>query len=284
MQAKLAEAAELYERLLSAYPGNGDSWEKLGSCYERMGEFGKAAHAYEQALNLAVGSRAYIENQIAEMWGRTGERRKALEWLNNANADSCERRSGILSDPAFSIWKSDPEFVAVSGQSKLLNLNRDQRWQFDLDFLLAETRRLHYRYRWDSLPTSVTALSTALRADILRLSDDQIVVRIRRILARLGDGHSVAYFFGGDHGLKRLPLNLYFFSDGLYVMHTPPEHKDLVGCRVLKIGDLDPETIVQRLAPYISSDNEIQSRAVGVYFITTPEFLREIGAAREWIA
>jgi tetratricopeptide (TPR) repeat protein len=34
---KLTEASELYERLLSAYPGNGDSWEKLGSCYERLG-------------------------------------------------------------------------------------------------------------------------------------------------------------------------------------------------------------------------------------------------------
>ena len=278
---KLSEAAELYERLLAAYPGNGDSWEKLGSCYERMGEFANAANAYEQALNLAASSRAYIENQIAEMWGRAGERGKAVEWLKKANADSFERRSGILSDPAFSIWKNDPEFVAVAGQAKPPNLNRDRQWQFDLDFLLAEIRRLHYRYRWDSLPASITTLSDALRADISRLSDDQIVVRIQRILAQLGDGHSVVYFFGGDHGLKRLPVNLYFFSDGLFVMHAPAEHSDLVGRRVLKIGDLGAETIVRRLAPYVTRDNEVQSRAMGVYFMTTPEFLREIGAVKD---
>jgi len=278
---KLADAAKLYERLLSAYPGNGDSWQKVGSCYERMGEFTKAANAYEQALNLAVGSRAYIEKQVAEMWGRAGNREKALEWLRKANADSFESRSGILSDPAFAAWKSDPEFIAVSGQTRPPNLNRDQRWDFDLDFLLAEVHRLHYRYRWDSLPATITTLSTALRADIPHLSDDQIVVRIQRILAQLGDGHSVVYFFGGDHGLKRIPLNLYFFSDGLYVMHATGEHRDLVGSRVLKIGDLDPEIIVHKLAPYISRDNEIQSRAMGVYFITTPEFLREIGAVKD---
>ena len=278
---KLAEAAELYERLLSAYPGNGDSWEKLGSCYERLGRFPNAATAYQHALNLAVGSRAYIENQIAEMWGRAGERAKALEWIKKANADAFERRSGILSDQAFSNWKNDPEFINVGGQTKPLNLNRDDRWRFDLDFLQSEIRRLHYRYRWDSLPTSITTMFSALRADISGLSDEQIVVRIQRILAQLGDGHSVVYFFGGDHGLKRLPLNLYFFSDGLYVMHASPEYKDLVGYRVVKIGDLDPETIVQRLAPYVTRDNEIQSRAMGVYFITTPEFLREIGAVRD---
>lgn len=275
---KLTEASELYERLLSAYPGNGDSWEKLGSCYERLGQFSSAARAYEHALNLAAGSRAYIENQIAEMWGRAGERQKALEWLRKANADAFERRSGILSDPAFSNWKNDPEFIAVAGWTEPPNLNRDQQWQFDLDFLLSEIRRLHYRYRWDPLPTRITTLSNALRVDIPRLSDDQIVVRIQQVLAQLGDGHSVVYFFGGDHGLKRLPVNLYFFSDGLYVIHASAEHKDLVGYRVVKIGDLDPETIVQRLAPYVTRDNEIQIRAMGVYFLTTPEFLREIGA------
>lgn len=278
---KLAEAAELYEHLLSAYPGNGDSWEKLGSCYERMGEFAKAASAYEHALNLAIGSRAYIENQMAEMWGRAGERLKALAWLRRANTDSFEHRSGILSDPAFSLWKNDPEFVALSGQTKPPNLNRDQQWQFDLDFLLAEIKRLHYRYRWDSLPATFTTLFNALQAEVPSLTDDQIVVRIQRILAQLGDGPSLVYFFGGDHGLKRLPVNLYFFSDGLYIMHAPAEYRDLVGSRVLKIGDLDPETIVQRLTPYITRDNENQSRAMGVYFMTTPAFLREIGAVND---
>lgn len=278
---KLTEARDLYEHLLSVYPSAGDSWEKLGSCYDRLGQFPNAARAYEHALNVAIGSRAYIENQIAEMWGRAGERQKALEWLKKANADSFERRSGILSDPAFANWKNDPEFIAVAGRTKPPNLNRDQQWQFDLDFLISEIRRLHYRYRRDSLATSITTLSNALRVDIPRLSDDQIVVRIQQILAQLGDGHSVVYFFGGDHALKRLPVNLYFFSDGLYVMHAPAEHKELVGCRVLKIGDLDPETIVQRLAAYVTHDNEIQSRAMGVYFITTPEFLGEIGAVRD---
>jgi Flp pilus assembly protein TadD len=66
---QLAEAAQLYARLLKDQPGNGDFWEKLGSCYERLRQFSDAANAYEHALNLAVGNRAYIENQIAKMWG-----------------------------------------------------------------------------------------------------------------------------------------------------------------------------------------------------------------------
>jgi hypothetical protein len=120
-----------------------------------------------------------------------------------------------------------------------------------------------------------------LRTQIPNLTDGQIIVRMQRILARLGDGHSLVYFFFGNRELKRLPVNLYFFSDGLYVIRAPAAHKDLIGCRVLKIGDLDPETILQRLTPYISRDNDNMLRAMGVYFMTTPEFLRDIGATGE---
>jgi tetratricopeptide (TPR) repeat protein len=275
---QLAQAAQLFTRLLVDHPGNGDYWEKLGTCYERLKQFPDAANAYEHAFSLAVGSRAYIENQIAEMWGDAGERAKVLEWLKRANADAFAHRSEILSDPAFAKWRDDPEFVAVAGQTRPPNLSRDQQWQFDLDYLLAEIRRLHYRYRWDELPAGLTETAASLRAQIPNLTDGQIVVRMQRMLAQLDDGHSLVYFFFGDHELKRLPVNLYFFSDGLYVMHAPSAQKDLIGCRVLKIGDLDTETILQRLAPYISRDNDNMLHAMGAYYLTTPEFLRETGA------
>jgi tetratricopeptide (TPR) repeat protein len=278
---QLADAGQRFARLLADHPGNGDFWEKLGTCYERLHQFSDAANAYEHALNLAVGSRAYIENQIAEMWGDSSERAKALDWLKKANADAFEHRSDILSDAAFAKWKDDPEFIAVAGQTKPANLSRNQQWQFDLDFLLAEIHRLHYRYRWDELPADLAATAANLRTQIPNLTDGQIIARMQRILARLGDGHSLVYFFFGNRELKRLPVNLYFFSDGLYVMHAPAAQKDLIGCRVLKIGDLDPETILQRLTPYINRDNDNMRRVMGVYFMTTPEFLREIGAIRD---
>jgi tetratricopeptide (TPR) repeat protein len=275
---QLAEAAQLYARLLKDQPGNGDFWEKLGSCYERLRQFSDAANAYEHALNLAVGNRAYIENQIAKMWGDAGERSHALDWLKKANTDGFEHRSEILSDAAFAKWKDDPEFIGVAGQTKPANLSRNQKWQFDLDFLLAEIHRLHYRYRWDELPADLAATAANLRTQIPNLTDGQIIVRMQRILAQLGDGHSLAYFFFGNRELKRLPVNLYFFSDGLYVMHAPEAQKGLIGCRVLKIGNLDAETIVQRLVPYITRDNDNMLRTMGTYFLTTPEFLREVGA------
>jgi hypothetical protein len=256
----------------------GKPWGVVTSVWKN---FSNAASAYEHALSLAVGSRAYIENQIAEMWGRAGERAKALEWLKKANVDAFERRSETLSDPAFAKWKDDPEFVAVAGQTKPANLTRDQQWQFDLDFLLAEIHRLHYRYRWDELPADLAATAANLRTQIPNLTDGQIIARMQRILARLGDGHSLVYFFFGNRELKRLPVNLYFFSDGLYVVHAPAAQKDLIGCRVLKIGNLDPESIIQRLTPYIARDNDNMLHLLGVYFMTTPEFLREIGAIND---
>lgn len=276
-----AEAAERFSRLLASDPGNGDYWEKLGTCYQKLNRFSDAANAFERALNLAVGRRAFIENEIAQMWGYAGERDKALLWLKKANADAFERRAEILSDPAFSRWRDDPGFVAVGGQTKPAGLTREQQWQFDLDFLLAEIRRLHYRYRWDQLPADLTTVAANLRTQIPTLSDEQIIVRMQRVLAALGDGHSLVYFFFGDRELKRLPVNLYFFSDGLYVMHAAEPQKELVGSRVLKIGDLEPQAIVQRLAPYVTRDNDNMLRAMGVYFMTTPAFLREIGAIKD---
>jgi tetratricopeptide (TPR) repeat protein len=96
--AKLDEAVGLYERLASTNPGSGDIWLKLAKCYERLGQFPKAAEAYERALDLAAGNRAYFEYQSAKMWGRAGDRLKALGWLKRANADGFEDRFGSLSD------------------------------------------------------------------------------------------------------------------------------------------------------------------------------------------
>ena len=76
---------------------------------------------------------------------------------------------------------------ASSGQDRVAG------WRGDIDFLVAEARRVH---AGPSRPAHAPAFAEAA-ADLSRrvpeLPDHRVVVEVQRLLARLNDGHSLVY-------------------------------------------------------------------------------------------
>src|SRR5262249_54818646 len=119
----------------------------------------------------------------------------------------------------------------------------------------------------------------ALKKAIPTLTDDQARARLRRITAMVGDGHtSSALLPEGTTKAPRLPLHLYQFKEGLYIIGADKEHADLVGARVLKVGPLDADAALAAVRPYISVDNDMGYRVAGPPSVCNPILLREIGA------
>ena len=97
------------------------------------------------------------------------------------------------------------------------------------------------------------------------LKRNQIIVEMMKIVAMVGDGHSNIYPTRDEKiGFHSLPIKLYLFKDGLFVRTADRAHADLVGARVVKIGDASPDDAVNRIAPLIGHDNEM-----GVRFFAT---------------
>ncbi|HYO60471.1 MAG TPA: hypothetical protein VEU29_01070 [Actinomycetota bacterium] len=92
-----------------------------------------------------------------------------------------------------------------------------------------------------------------------------------------GDGHSGIFPFD-DHerDLHLLPLRLYEFPDGLYVVDAP-EDPDLVGARLLAIEGTPVEDVVERVEPLVPRDNEMTLRARLPQFLVVAEVLNGLG-------
>ena len=155
--------------------------------------------------------------------------------------------------------------------------DRAVQWRQDLTALAAELKSVHPRFRDCGLTPDFKKRQTALGKRIGRLTDEQVLVEIQRLLASVGDGHTLMLPFGMKKGrLLHIPLMFWSFEEGLYVVDSP-DH-DLIGKRILRIGGIPAESVLSRLEPYVSHDNGEQVLWAAPFYATLTDFLAAVGA------
>jgi uncharacterized protein (DUF2267 family) len=155
--------------------------------------------------------------------------------------------------------------------------DRAEEWRADLTALAAELKQVHPRFRVCGLPAPLEARRISLAERAGGLTDEQVLVEIQRLLASVGDGHTLMWPFGMKRGtLLRLPLMLWEFAEGLYVVDASQPR--LIGKRVLRIGDIPIEEVLKRLEPYVSHDNVEQLRWAAPFYASLTDFLAAVGA------
>ena len=101
------------------------------------------------------------------------------------------------------------------------------------------------------------AAVAALNARIPTLQRHQIIVEMARIAAMVGDGHTnVAPTRDPKIAFRTYPVRLYLFKDGLYVRAADEAHADLVGARVLRIGNASADEAYAAAGKLVGRDNE----------------------------
>jgi hypothetical protein len=119
----------------------------------------------------------------------------------------------------------------------------------------------------------------ALAAEVPGLTDAQMGARLRRLIARAGDGHTKIRPYPEDAtAVARFPLELYLFTDGLYVVGAPQARAELVGGRVRAFGTVPVERALLEMQAYVSVDNTIGYRDWASAALTSPDVLEALGA------
>lgn len=114
------------------------------------------------------------------------------------------------------------------------------------------------------------------------LDRDETVVELMRLAAlpgRLtgGDGHSGVFPLDDhDRELHLFPLRLYEFPDGLYVVDAPGR-RDLVGARLVGIGDTPVDEVAGLVEPLVPRDNEMTLLARLPQYLVVAEVLQGLG-------
>lgn len=162
--------------------------------------------------------------------------------------------------------------------------DRELGWLSDIDSLVTLIRRGHWRYKDVDLPNAFQERQKRVRDSVVSWADQRVVVELQRMLATLNDGHTLVYPFGMNRGrLSYLPIALYAFDDGVAIIHADSTHADLIGRRVDSIGGVATAEVLERLAPYASTENTSHKKWVLPMYARFPDYLRAAGIATDSI-
>ena len=279
---RYAEAVPVYARLMAAYPQDGDQLLRYARSRLETGDGAGAFPLVVRALEMGFGPEAPTAYRIAQAMAISGEDEEALSWLQRALDAVFEDQAEIKRDPAFKALAENSRFQALAGMPAQDAATRLERWRADLDFFHAEVRRLHAGPDSPSGSPSFTAAVEELKAKVPALSDLGIAFEIQRLLASLGDGHSVLTLPpGAAMRFRSLPLEFYQFSDGIFVTDAADHLRALVGTRLESIAGRSPAVLLSALAPYISRDNDQGLRWLGPKVLTLADLLVHLGYAED---
>jgi len=170
-------------------------------------------------------------------------------------------------------------FLVVSTASAGASVLTADQWREDLATLDAAIRRDHKSPFHTQSEAVYSARIDALHDAIPGLEETEILVEMASIVAAINDGHTrlTGWHRNPDWGFRSYPLSLYWFADGLYVRQAHLDLGDLVGARVLRIGDLTAEEAKARIEAVVAADNRFGEREEGPGFLISPEVMAALG-------
>jgi hypothetical protein len=157
--------------------------------------------------------------------------------------------------------------------------DRETRWQQDLTVLANEFASHHADFTKVYPQPGFQNELTTLRAHISDLTDNEIVLRLMRLVASAHIDHTFINLPLFRLGFRQLPLSLRWYSDGLAVVSATPDLVAAVGAHVLRIGTMTPEQLLAAISPYISHENAVGLRQSSPGYLETLTILQQAGAA-----
>ena len=281
------KAIPLLEQLTVQYQDDGDTWFLLGHGYLQAKQYQKAIPALEKTLKIGtimsgIKSASSPSNdimiKIAQAHSALGNKTQALGWIQKALEFRWDDRKSLINNARFENISSDVQYQKLSGEFLEPDLSRIEAWTNDLQFLLSEIKRLHVN-PYHSVSAQELELNAKLIAeDIPKLSDEQIVFQFMELLATVGNGHN---FIVPTHSLKgaftRLPVQFYWFNDGIYIVKASEPYKQLIGRKVISVENTSVEQVMERIKLVNARDNEMQQYWLGPYYLALPEVLKGLG-------
>jgi len=153
--------------------------------------------------------------------------------------------------------------------------SRDERWRQDLDVVL--TRFLPYDRSFSpDARAEIRQRIERLKESAAHETDAHLMVELARTIALGGNAHTRLYLVRNRTEVRRLPIRVWWFRDGFYVVRAAPGYEDLVGCRVEKIGRTKIDAAAKRVRG-IKPGNTSWQRYMASYMLTSPEILAGVG-------
>src|ERR1044072_5331873 len=133
-----------------------------------------------------------------------------------------------------------------------------EKWREDLRHMAREMEARHKNLFHTLTREQFEGAVRRLNERIPTLARHQIIVELARIVASVGDGHTnLAPTRDPKVGFRTLPVKLYLFRDGMFIRAAERTHSELLGARVVHVGEATPDAALARAREIIGRDNEM---------------------------
>jgi hypothetical protein len=153
-----------------------------------------------------------------------------------------------------------------------MNSTRNLRWSEDMNYLSSELPKKHRNLFFQKNEDEFFKEIAVIKESIDTLSDYEIKLQIAKIVASIGDAHTSV----------QLPINLliplefYWFSDGIYVITAPLEYKHILYCKIIEVNKINIEKVITILSTVISYENETYLKSQLPKYLPAIELLYDL--------
>jgi len=143
-------------------------------------------------------------------------------------------------------------FETCFSQSESKNID----WNKDIEFLRVELPKNHKNFFFKKSEKSFNKGLDQIISQKDSLSDLEISLKLQQLIASFGDSHTRINWYPFLKKKDFLPIGLYWFSDGIYILKTSKEYEDLLGKRIVKVNGYSIKEITDSLKTLITLDNK----------------------------
>ncbi len=149
-----------------------------------------------------------------------------------------------------------------------------EHWKEDINYLekhLLETHTdLFHTLTADNFHQEIQVL----KQDLKRLSKEEIIIRLAKIVSSVKDGHTRLWLIpNAKNKFSFYPFQSFIFNDGWYIIGAEKKHQEYVGARITHINGVHTDTIIKKITPLIPQDNKWQVKATLPIYASIPEVL-----------
>ena len=165
--------------------------------------------------------------------------------------------------------------TAASGRPKLTPAQWREDLQFAIDTFLARDRSFSPEAR-EQFRSAISKLQQTVEGK----TDEQIIVELAKAVALAKNAHTRLYLLRNRTELRRYPIRVWWFPEGLYVVRTTPEYSALLGARILQIGGHTVAQVKRAVVP-LYAGNDSWRTYISAYTMTSPDVLMGLGLVPE---
>lgn len=167
------------------------------------------------------------------------------------------------------------------------DINNETDWEKDINYFATELPKRHPNLFFKLSKQEFNSDIAKLKELHKNIPEYEIIMRLQEILVKVGDSHTrIQYINPADlvdlfnfycafkPDFHRLPLQLYWFLDGIYVINATNEYAYLIGKRVTGIGNLQLDQVIERLQKFVFHENESYLKLVVPYAMISAEYLK----------